>query len=363
MVNTVGSVGRITGVEGGVRWILGGRRPSHHSPSDMENETESSHKRRKVGTEERQGHVSHDLYSHRQESQHRQRAPSQASTTESLPAYDDYRSPSYEPTQNALVSTRSHDAISPGGSTWQSRLVLSTSGLSVAMSEESLRSLKYCLNWLKWANEHIGKVIHALKTVLEQYDQGYGTNNSSGAIENGDKSGGNGQLIVRSEAERTVLNAKIAELKKDVLKTLKEVVDIVSKYAGGALPENARLLVRRHLTSLPQRFKLASSRTVENGNARTGEKGDREVTEGANRVLVLAKEGLDMMSQVSDVLDGTIVSAEEWCERLGKSKREDAEREAAEQRAPLIEVEKPPGELPHLQINGLVTASPDVKMG
>lgn len=361
VVNTVGSVGRITGVEGGVRWILGGRRPSHHSPSDMENGAESSHKRRKVGMEERQGHVSHDLYSYRQELQHRQRAPSQAST-ETLPAYDDYRSPTYEPTQNALVSTRSHDAISPGGSTWQSRLVLSTSGLSVAMSEESLRSLKYCLNWLKWANEHIGKVIHALKTVLEQYDQGYGTNNSSGSIENGEKSG-NGQLIVRSEAERTVLNAKIAGLKKDVLKTLKEVVDIVSKYAGGALPENARLLVRKHLTSLPQRFKLASSRSVENGHARTGEKGDREVTEGANRVLVLAKEGLDMMSQVSDVLDGTIVSAEEWCERLGKSKREDAERESGERIAAPSEVEKPPGELPPMQINELVAALPDVKMG
>ena len=27
---------------------------------------------------------------------------------------------------------------------------------------------------------------------------------------------------------------------------------------------------------------------------------------------------LDMMTQVSGVLDGTIVSAEEWCERLGK---------------------------------------------
>ena len=66
VVNTVGSVGRITGVEGGVRWFLGGRRPSHHSPSDPENGVEASHKRRKVGTEERPGHVSHDLYSYRQ---------------------------------------------------------------------------------------------------------------------------------------------------------------------------------------------------------------------------------------------------------------------------------------------------------
>jgi len=41
--------------------------------------------------------------------------------------------------------------------------------------------------------------------------------------------------------------------------------------------------------------------------------------------MVLAKEGLDMMVQVSGVLDGTIVSAEEWCERLGRKKRGEAE--------------------------------------
>jgi hypothetical protein len=218
------------------------------------------------------------------------------------------------------------------------------------MSEESLRSLKYCLGWLRWANEHIGKVILALKGVLEQYDQDRA--NSSGAIEGTEAK--EGQLVVRSDAERSELNAKIMNLKKDVLKTLKDVVDIVSKYAGGALPENARILVRRHLTSFPQRFKLASSRTV----ARNGESGDLEVTEGANRVLVLAKEGLDMMAQVSGVLDGTIVSAEEWCERLGRTRREEREEENNNR-----DMEKPVLSPMEGQINGHSESSPDVKMG
>ena len=43
----------------------------------------------------------------------------------------------------------------------------------------------------------------------------------------------------------------------------------------------------------------------------------------ASRALVLAKEGLDMMQQVSGVVEGTINRAEEWCERLGRKKRED----------------------------------------
>lgn len=47
----------------------------------------------------------------------------------------------------------------------------------------------------------------------------------------------------------------------------------------------------------------------------------------ASRALVLAKEGLDMMQQVSAVVEGTIDRAEEWCERLGKKKPEDQDQD------------------------------------
>lgn len=327
VVNTVGSVGRVTGVEGGVRWFLGGRRPSHQQSSEAENGDHGSNKRRKVGDSEMDidSNVSRDPYPvHRQEFQlyHRERRASQTSTVESLPAYDEHRSPSYEAhMEQALITT---NLPTNSGSTWHSRLVLSTSGLSVAMSEESLRSLKYCLSWLRWANEHIGKVIEALKSVLEQFESP--SSSSNGALTNGDGKGdlSNGQLILRTDADRSAMTAKVAELKSDVLKTLKMVVDVVSKYTGGALPENARTVVRRHLTSLPQRFRLASTTSQKNGETATDK--DGEVTEGARKVMVLAKEGLDMMAQVSNVLDGTIASAEEWCERLGRKKRgEEAE--------------------------------------
>lgn len=331
VVNTVGSVGRVAGVEGGVRWFLGGRRPSHHQPSDPETASQGSHKRRKVGDDtEMEGDVStlrDSTQSQRQDYplQHRERRPSHGSTVESLPAYDEHRSPGYE--EQSLITTQQTDSSVSPGSTWQSRLILSTSGLSVAMSEESLRSLKYCLGWLRWANEHIGKVISALKSVLEQYDSSL---LQRGAITNGENRGLEGQLVLRDQdADRTALNGKISELKADVLKTLKDVVDVVSKYAGGALPENARILVRKHLTSLPQRFRIASTAPNGTSNATTADK-EGEVREGARRVMVLAKEGLDMMSQVSGVLDGTIVSAEEWCDRLGRKKRAEAESQDEE---------------------------------
>lgn len=111
---------------------------------------------------------------------------------------------------------------------------------------------------------------------------------------------------------------KINTLKRDVLTTLQDSINTVSKYTGGALPENARTLVRRHLTSLPQRFRVATMPSSAEGGAKDS---DSAIREGAQKVLVLAKEGLDMVTQITGVVDGTIVSAEEWCERMGKKRR------------------------------------------
>lgn len=242
-----------------------------------------------------------------------------ASTVDTLPAYDELRSPPYA---EHFVPPETR----PNSAAWQSRFIMSTSGLSIAMSEESLRSLKYCLSWLRWANVRIGNVINSLKSTMEKYER------SDPNQTDGDHLMGDGPYT-SEQADRSQLAAKIAELKLDVLRTLQDVINTVSRYAGGALPDNARDLVRRHLTSLPQRFRVAnmvgdgqqdSHRTEVTGEERREEQ-EKETRESAQRVLVLAKEGLDMMSQVSGVLDGTIVSAEEWCDRLGRRKREQRE--------------------------------------
>ncbi|KAJ4416564.1 transcriptional regulator opi1 [Gnomoniopsis sp. IMI 355080] len=339
----VGSGLHLSGIEGGVRWFFRGK-GRQHSSSDLET-GENSHKRRRVNGNGRASAPSRrpdvspltgtngaevDPYCLTDNERRMS-----INTVDTLPAYDDARSPAYteyamaspnEKADGQVTPTTSRPSSTPP-SAWQSRLMLSTSGLSIAMSEESLRSLKYCLSWLRWANEHIGRVIDALKENLEQYEK-------HGHIRLADDHAmGHDPAQARRE-----LGARISALRCDVLKTLQGVIETVSKYAGGALPDNARALVRRHLTSLPQRFRLAAqmeSSSSSNGAAAAGspssgqqqadvstEEGqEKEVREGAQRVLVLAKEGLDMMAQVSGVLDGTIVSAEEWCERLGKKRR------------------------------------------
>ncbi|KAI1764604.1 transcription factor Opi1-domain-containing protein [Hypoxylon sp. FL1150] len=333
IANTVGSVGRVTGVEGGVRWFLGGGRRHKSHSSDIE---EGSNKRRKVdGTgsfKETTPEPGSGMQTPRASLDDRRL--SIASTVDTLPAYDELRSPPYAEHFTASEAR-------PDGAAWQSRLIMSTSGLSIAMSEESLRSLKYCLSWLRWANVRIGNVINSLKSTMEKYEKTQSTST------NGDHSMG-GTSSVNESADRSQLAAKIADLKMDVLRTLQEVIKTVSKYAGGALPENARELVRRHLMSLPQRFKVANMMNDGQQDGHRGEKGaeeseetqEKETRENAQRVLVLAKEGLEMMTQVSGVLDGTIVSAEEWCERLGRRKREQRENLLGVTNAPPVPLDE-----------------------
>ncbi|EFX00510.1 ccg-8-like clock controled protein [Grosmannia clavigera kw1407] len=344
--NTLGSVSRVTGVENGVRWFLkGGRRHLRSGPSDLETGSNNHHKRRRLDLDSNakrtipapwrgphtdmliqfEGKTDVDGFGFTKE-----RRPS-LSTVETPPAYDEQTSPAYtefaecpRPLESDHDGTGQRQRTFPPAA-WQSRLIMSTSGLSIAMSEESLRSLKYCLHWLRWANDRIGNTINTLKSTLEQFESEEASRleRVSGDRASNDHTHAPSPVEAGTgQSERSELAARITALRGDVLQTLRGVIDTVSKYAGGALPDNARDLVRRHLTSLPQRFRLANHTDA---MASEGEDAasDNELKENAQRVLVLAREGLDMMAQVSGVLDGTIVSAKEWCERLGKKKREE----------------------------------------
>ncbi|MCJ1438922.1 hypothetical protein MMC27_008312 [Xylographa pallens] len=326
VANTVGTAGRISGVETGVRWWL--------QRSDSNEAQDRSNKRRRIdGDHERELDVEQGLKEVTLQPT-RQRAASSISFPESLPAYDDQRSPSYEEHGPIVQSQRpQHDVNSPNSRTWQTRLMMSTSGLGVAMSEESLRSLKYCLSWLRWANSHLSRVLVSLQSVLEEWDRSrWQTSSQSDGLthENNTQSGS----AIGPPRDDATIAKHIQALKGECVQTLKNVVDVVSKYAGGALPENARILVRKHLTSLPQRFIIASSAGVSaNGSSHDNEKQSStpDVIPGAHRVVVLAKEGLDMMAQVSGVVNGTIVSAEEWCDRLGKKREKDDQHAGSSQ--------------------------------
>ncbi|OAL00083.1 Opi1-domain-containing protein [Phaeosphaeriaceae sp. SRC1lsM3a] len=322
MVNTVSSVGRRTGMENNIRRYLGeqGRRPSDLEAGD----DESSRKRQR-----RASPVGDAMDVDDAQAASRTRATSRSSYAESLPAYDDQRSPNYEEAVIAQPTTNGKEAEHRQQQdrrvAWSTQLIMTTSGLGVALSDSSLRSLKICLGLLRSSTTRIDTIMKSLKLVLEEYEAAL-KSRRNGDIEApaDDKYELNGTMAqmglvdTDQDAQVRIIADKIKSLSSEIWTTLQSVVQSVSRYTGGALPQNASQVVRTQLLSVPQRWQLAG-RQADGNDAATAEQGAQgEAVRGANRMLAFAKEGLDMMGQITTVVDGTVQSAETWLNRIGR---------------------------------------------
>jgi hypothetical protein len=108
----------------------------------------------------------------------------------------------------------------------------------------------------------------------------------------------------------------LSQIKRDVVETIRKVVDVVSKYAGGALPEPARDAVRGFILHLPERWADANQRQMsQGGSAPASTAPGAPPTTGvakdaAGRVLTLAVESLDMLQGVAQVFGESLERAE-----------------------------------------------------
>ncbi|KAL8681382.1 MAG: hypothetical protein Q9186_002525 [Xanthomendoza sp. 1 TL-2023] len=314
VVSTVCTAGRYTGLETSVRWFLDGERRGRQPRASKRRRTEYG----EAGAPDVEQGL-HPGRSHRRDSR--------TSLPESLPPYDDERSPTYE--QHDSSSHPTHDTTS--NTTWRSRLMISTSGLGVAMSEKSLQSLKHCLAWLRWGNHQLTRATTDLSEVIKTHYPSH----QDKSIPAG--SGDDGKRQQSSEPrDRAAISRHIQALNSNIRETLSKVVNVVSEYTGGALPENARRLVYTHLSTFPHRVTRAywtsgqqteapstqekPSDDAQNGPSASEPEAEPEITM-AQRALVMAAEGLDMLAQIAGIVDGTITSAEEWCNRLGRHPR------------------------------------------
>lgn len=267
-------------------------------------------------------------------------------------------STSFSQAANALVRTNSEATTSSGRTGWGSMLVeagVTAGGLSAAMSEESMKSLKYCLQWLQYATAHIEHQITVLRDLIVKLNHG--------------------ELDLTSPAAQN-----LAAIKGDVVHTIRGVVDVVGKYAGGALPEPARASVKAFILSLPARWATvnrapavesgrrgsfggspaspsfssahlgggssSSSSSTERGRglqpslARQQQMNVAATAQAANRVLTLAVESLDILRSVTVVFGESLDRADLWVERLrvvGLQRKRAHEQAAAEEAAARID--------------------------
>ncbi|CBQ68512.1 conserved hypothetical protein [Sporisorium reilianum SRZ2] len=251
----------------------------------------------------------------------------------------------------AVVRANAAQTLPFRNSRWGSMLVeagATAGGLSAAMSEESMKSLKYCLQWLQYATAHIEHQITILRDLIVKLNHG--------------------ELDMSGTAVQNLTN-----IKGDVVNTIRGVVDVIGKYAGSALPEPARNSVKAFILSLPARWAtvnrssaassptgyfggspsspsfssahigegpqspthLAASARYRNGAGSPRDQMQMAATaQAANRILTLAIESLDILRSVTIVFGESLDRADLWVERLrilGLQRKRQHEANAAEQ--------------------------------
>ncbi|GJJ11484.1 hypothetical protein Clacol_005717 [Clathrus columnatus] len=148
----------------------------------------------------------------------------------------------------------------------------------------------------------------------------------------------------------------LTDVRRDLVKTVREVVKAISTYAGSALPEPARLKVRSFILCLPARWANAVGSDVSNppsmpaspqmqqqrppssdnlaglNNSLSQHQSQNgyprptagrathptvlAATQAAQRILTLATESLDMMQGVTNIFKESLERADAWVERL-----------------------------------------------
>ncbi|KAF9165153.1 hypothetical protein DFQ26_000543 [Actinomortierella ambigua] len=180
----------------------------------------------------------------------------------------------------------------------------SAAGVAI-FSEESMRSLKYCLQWLQYAVQHIDHQIGLLKAFLVSLAS------PSSSTE-----------VVPSNAASTLSN-----IKREVVETLRKVISVVSRYAGACLPDHAKISVRQFILSMPVRWATLNQESVPSTPISspslrpTDLRPDQrdalnETSERATKVLVLANESSDMLKSVASIFKDSVDKAENWMGKL-----------------------------------------------
>jgi len=318
VAKVVGNVSRKTGVEGGVRWFLSRKYArKHQSGTDIE--PSGNHKRRKAKLSAKEMEILDRSFPKLDDERR-----ASISTIDTLPAYDDFRSPAYSEAvdANGQVTPRPNSGEHPP---WKTRIVVSTSSLGIAMRADSLGKLKYCLQQLRHANGCVTNMMTNLQSLVEQYDATKSQNEGDGASSS------------RPSEDQTNLIAQMETLKEGIAMSVKSAIRLVSSYAGSTLPENVQNLIREQINGLPQRWRAHALREAPADDEATAGSTDQDkaMREGARRVLLLAKEGLHLITQVSDVIDRTIKTAEDWCSTLGMKNQDGTDTNPANsERAP-----------------------------
>ncbi|KAI7867058.1 transcription factor Opi1-domain-containing protein [Mucor mucedo] len=134
---------------------------------------------------------------------------------------------------------------------------------------------------------------------------------------------GNQSLTAPNTSTNTNGKSVLSGIKKDIVETLRKVVEVITKYAGASLPVQARQTVRGFILNLPGRWAtlndIRSTTTSPAGSPMLGPRKvsmDAKQDEAAIRLLSFGQESVEMLQSVSTVFSDTVDRAELWIDRL-----------------------------------------------
>ncbi|KAI9359032.1 transcription factor Opi1-domain-containing protein [Pilaira anomala] len=223
---------------------------------------------------------------------------------------------STSPTRPVPYRTHHHHHQPLLSSRWQQLVVGagSAAGTTAAViSEESMKCLKYCLSWLQYAIQHIEQQMMILKNYLVSL----ATNNNNNLLAPTTNTTNNN----KTNNQRSVLSG----IKKDMVETLRKVVEVITRYAGASLPTQARQTVRGFILNLPGKWAtLNDIRSTNTSPACSPMLGPRKLNqvvdpkqeEATLKLLAFGQESVEMLHSVSTVFSDTVDRAELWIDRL-----------------------------------------------
>jgi hypothetical protein len=113
----------------------------------------------------------------------------------------------------------------------------SAAGTTAAVvSEESMKCLRYCVSWVQYALKYLSQQMGFLRDYLVSL----ATNNKNKTM----------VLDSKNKQDQHVL----LSIKRNMVGTIRKVIDIITVHASTALPYQAKAAVRRTILSLPNRW-------------------------------------------------------------------------------------------------------------
>lgn len=217
-----------------------------------------------------------------------------------------------------LVQPENNIQAQPNTDFTQSRWkqVMVSAGAGVAfVSEESMKRLRYCLEWLHYASAHISRQINKINEYIMSFT-------------------GKGEIVVYQQHQPPP-NMFINSVKKEIVETLRQVVEVIGRYAGSCLPNEARNRVRSFILGLPQRWATLNIPNLDNDTVSVTSCSSPVTTpinnnnsnnsvnqpsfsssEAIQKLLMLANESSQLVQNVKSIFKETVDRADNWSETI-----------------------------------------------